>query len=200
MQSGAAKWERKIIDAFSLHGLAFSSDDRELVAAHIQDRHRSIGQTNIAEGWAIDNRLTRLTLEPNPQTEYWQIGLDMRGKAVGDPGAVAFSADQHLLTIAAGGTHELLIFQRSAIPWSGGDPGDTLDSSLSLDDGKLRRLPLGGRPVAVEFVGKTNRALVANALLDAVTRRRAEWQVGAAIALGSAGPAGPGSAGGNHLL
>jgi cytochrome c peroxidase len=168
LRSSALKWERKIVDAFNLHGLAFSPDDKELVAAHIQDRHRSIGQTNIAEGWAIDNRLTRLTLQPDPQTEYWQIGLDMRGKAVGDPCAAAFSADQRLLAIAAGGTHELLVFQRSAIPWSGGDPGDTLDSSLSLEDGKLRRLPLGGRPAAVEFVGKSDHALVANALLDAV--------------------------------
>ncbi len=168
LQSGDTKWQRKISEAFSLHGLAFSPDDKEMVAAHIHDRQRSIGQTNIAEGWAIDNRLSRLTLEPNPQTEYWQIGLDMRGKAVGDPCAVAFSDNQQWLTIAAGGTHELLIFQRSAIPWNSGDPGDTLDSSLSLEDGKLRRLPLGGRPVAIEFVGKTERAVVANALLDCV--------------------------------
>ncbi|CAN5175737.1 hypothetical protein BH10PLA2_BH10PLA2_05150 [soil metagenome] len=166
LSTSALKWQRKIGEAFNLHGLAFSPDDKELVAAHIHDRQRSIGQTNIAEGWAIDNRLSRLTLEPNPQTEYWQIGLDMRGKAVGDPCAVAFSGNQRWLTIAAGGTHELLIFQRSVIPWNGGDPGDTLDSSLSLEDGKLRRIPLGGRPVAIEFVSASDLVLVSNSLLD----------------------------------
>jgi cytochrome c peroxidase len=168
LSTGTLKWQRKIGEAFNLHGLSFSRDGSELVAAHIHDRQRSIGQTNIAEGWAIDNRLSRLTLEPNPQTEYWQIGLDMRGKAVGDPCAVAFSANQRWLTIAAGGTHELLIFQRSAIPWNGGDPGDTLDSSLSLEDGKLRRIPLGGRPAAIEFAGASERVVVANSLLDSV--------------------------------
>lgn len=168
LQTGALHWEHTIIDAFNLHGLAFSPDDKELVATHIHDRHRSIGQTNIAEGWAIDNRLSRLTLEPDARTDYWQIGLDMRGRAVGDPCAAAFSSNHQWLTVAAGGTHELLIFQRSAIPWSSGDPGDTLDSTLSLDDGKLRRLPLGGRPVAVEFIGASEQAVVANYLLDAV--------------------------------
>jgi cytochrome c peroxidase len=92
----------------------------------------------------------------------------LRGRAVGDPCAAAFSGNYKWLTIAAGGTHELLVFQNSAIPWSSGDPGDTLDSTLSLDDGKLRRLPLGGRPVAVQFVGTTELAVVANYLLDAV--------------------------------
>ena len=82
--------------------------------------------------------------------------------------AAAFSADNTWLTVAAGGTHELLIFRNSAIPWNGGDPGDTLDSMLSLDDGKLRRLPLGGRPVTVQFVGASDLAVVANYLLDAV--------------------------------
>ena len=113
VQSGALIWERTINDAFNLHGLAFSPDDKELIATHIHDRHRSIGQTNIAEGWALDNRLTRLTLKPNPRTDYWQIALDVRGKAVGDPCAAAFSADNQWLTVAAGGTHELLIFQNS---------------------------------------------------------------------------------------
>jgi len=168
LETGALVWERKIVDAFNLHGLAFSPDDKELVAAHIHDRQRSIGQTNIAEGWALDNRLTRMTLAADPRTDYWQIGLDMRGLAVGDPCAVGFSADNRWLAVAAGGTHELLIFQRSVIPWSSGDPGDTLDSSLALEDGKLRRLPLGGRPVTVQFVGKSDIALVANYLLDAL--------------------------------
>ncbi len=168
VQTGLLEWERTIIDAFNLHGLTFSPDDKELVAAHIHDRHRSIGQTNIAEGWAIDNRLTRLSLKPDPQIEYWQIGLDMRGQAVGDPCAAACSPNGSWLTVAAGGTHELLIFQNSAIPWKSGDPGDTLDSMLCLDDGKLRRLPLGGRPVAVQFVGPSETAVVANYLLDAL--------------------------------
>ena len=109
----------------------------------------------------------RLSLKPDPQIDYWQIGLDMAAKPLVILDA-AFSPNGSWLTIAAGGTHELLIFQNSAIPWNSGDPGDTIDSMLCLDDGKLRRLPLGGRPVAVQFVEESETAVVANYLLDAV--------------------------------
>ena len=56
----------------------------------------------------------------------------MRGKAVGDPCAAAFSDNNTWLTVAAGGTHELLIFQNSAIPLNGGDPRDTLEEGVRV--------------------------------------------------------------------
>jgi cytochrome c peroxidase len=43
-----------------------------------------------------------------------------------------------------------------------------LDSSLAVDEAKFRRVPLGGRPLAVQFAEGGPNAVVANYLLDAV--------------------------------
>ena len=167
-QTGKLLWERTILDAFNLHGLTFSPDGKELVAAHCHDRHHTISKPNIEQGWAIDNRLSRVTVEPDPAANYWQLALDVRGQAVADPCAAAFSSRGDWLAVAAAGTGELILFQNAAIPWSNGDPGDFLNLLLDRDDGKYRRIPLGGRPVALQFTHVGDRVVVANALLDAL--------------------------------
>lgn len=167
-QTGKQLWMKTLAEAFNLHGLAISPDDREIVTAQVFDRQRAIAQNNISEGWALDNRLGRLTVDPDPRTDYWQIALDTRGKAVGDPCAAAFGTKGDYLAIAAAGTQELLLFRPQALPWSSGDPGDLLDSSLDVDESRFRRVPLGGRPLAVQFVEGTSHVVVANYLLDAV--------------------------------
>src|SRR5262249_13143001 len=132
--SGKQLWERTIGDAFNLHGLAFHPDGKEMVATHIHDRHHPITKHLIEQGWSLDNRLSRLTIEENPRTDYWQIALDTRGKAVGDPCAAAFSASGDRLAIAAAGTQELLVLNTVTVPWNSGDPGDFLEAALDLDE------------------------------------------------------------------
>jgi cytochrome c peroxidase/sugar lactone lactonase YvrE len=167
-QTGKQLWEKSITDAFTLHGLTFSPEGKELVVTHSHDRHHPIAKNNIEQGWALDNRLSRLRHEPDARTPYWQIALDTRGQAVGDPCAAAFNARGDCLAVAAGGTHELLLFRAASIPWCSGDPGDFLDASLDVDPGKFRRVSLGGRPVAVQFVDSGDQVVAANYLLDAV--------------------------------
>lgn len=167
-RTGKQVWERTIADAFNLLNLTFSPDDREIVTTQIHHRNHSIAKHNIEQGWALDNRLGRFTREPDQRTDYWQLALDIRGKAVGDPCAVAFSARGEWLAVAAAGTHELLLLQAGTIPWSGGEPGDFLDAGLDLDARKFRRVPLGGRPLAVQFIPASAQVVVANYLLDAV--------------------------------
>jgi cytochrome c peroxidase len=165
-RAGALLWERTFPDAFNLHGLAQSADGKELLTAQVHDRRRAITKSNIENSWALDSRLGRLKWEPEAGTDAWQIALDIRGHAVGDPCALAVSAGGEWLAVAAAGTQELLLLESRAVPWNGGEPADFLDSSLGLGDGKFRRIPLGGRPLAVQFAGE--RAVVANYLLDAV--------------------------------
>jgi hypothetical protein len=111
---------RTIQDAFNLYGLTFSPSDQELITAHIHDPRQPIDIPNIREGWAVNNCLGRLALESNPRNEYWQMALDLRCKAVGDPCAVAFSPRGEWLVVAAAGTHELLLIPAAALEWNPG--------------------------------------------------------------------------------
>jgi DNA-binding beta-propeller fold protein YncE len=166
--TGKLLWERRIEDAFNLRGLTFTPDGQSLVCAHEVRREFPVSRENIGEGWVIDSRLTRLTLEADARPDSWQIALDTRGRAVGDPDGAAFSRDGHHLAVTASGTHELLVLQTAAIPWSAGAPGDFIDARLAEGGQKFRRLELGGRPLALAFLEGGDRVAVANYLLDAV--------------------------------
>jgi DNA-binding beta-propeller fold protein YncE len=166
--SGKLHWERSFNEDFNLLGLALGPDDKELFTAHMHDRHHPIGKVNIENSWALDSRLGRLTVQPDATTDSWQIALDQRGAAVGDPCAVACSSKGEYLVAAAAGTQELLVLPRAEVPWNGGEPPDFLDTRLVLGENKLRRVTLGGRPVAVQFLAGAPRAVVANYLLDAL--------------------------------
>lgn len=166
-RDGKVRWERTFADAFNLHGLTFSPDDKQLVTTQVKDRLHPFTKSNIENGWALDNRLGRLKVVPDRDADCEQIALDLRGRAVGDPCAPTFNADGSVLAIAAAGTHELVLFKPAALPWAGGEPQDFLDSVLELGAGTFRRVPLGGRPLAVQFTAN-GEALVANYLLDAL--------------------------------
>jgi DNA-binding beta-propeller fold protein YncE len=166
--TGKLTWTRKIEDAFNLRELFFSPDGRSLIVAHAVKRSFPVSRENIDKGWVMDSRLTRLPLDPKAVPPLEQVALDKHGQAVGDPHGVAFDSSGRYLAVTAGGTHEMLVFESAALPWSGGDPGDFLHESLAKDDGKLRRLPMQGRPLALAFVPNSSRAAVANYLTDSV--------------------------------
>jgi YVTN family beta-propeller protein len=165
LKTGKLHWERKIEDAFNLRGLAFSPDGQSVLCVHNIRREFPVSKDNIEEGWVIDSRVTKLALKADVTPSSWQIALDIRGKAVGDPDGLAFSPDGKTLAITAGGTHELLLLDVAALPWNAGDPGDFLDADLQKRG--FRRLELGGRPTAVVF-SKDNHAVIANYLLDSL--------------------------------
>jgi cytochrome c peroxidase/DNA-binding beta-propeller fold protein YncE len=191
-RTGKQLWERPILGAFNLHGLAFSPDDRALVTAHAHDREHAMSKVNIENSWALDSRLGRLPLAADGVADCCQVALDERGRAVADVCSTAFSPGGEWLAAAASGTQELLILRAASVPWEGGDPRDFLDGSLGLGDGKYRRVRLGGRPLAVQFAGN-DRAVVANYLLDAVQVVEAKsGQIERTVPLGS--PAQPGLA------
>lgn len=166
--TGEQCWERRLDDAFNVQGLAFSPDETELITAHIHNHQHMMTKRNIEEGWALNSRLARLTREASQDAEFWQLALDIRHKAVGDPCAVAFSSNGEWLAATAAGTHELLVFRAKGLPWSSGGPGDFLDSTLDSTSGRFRRVMLGGRPLAVQFIDGSPQAVVANYLLDAL--------------------------------
>jgi DNA-binding beta-propeller fold protein YncE len=166
--SGKQLWEQGFAESFNLHGLTFSADDQHVITCQIKDRQHSITKSNIENGWALDSRLGQVAVHPNDGSESSQIALDLRGRAVGDPCCVACSKSGEWLGVTAAGTHELLLIRSAAISWSGGEAQDFIDDSLAVSETKYRRVPLGGRPVAIRFLDCGTRAVVANYLLDSL--------------------------------
>jgi cytochrome c peroxidase len=167
-RTGKLAWERRLDDAFNLRDLTFTPDGRGLVCAHVVRRSFPVSRENIDKGWVTDSRLTRLPLDPEAVPPLEQIALDKHGRAVGDPHGLAFDSTGRRLILTASGTHEMLLFEAPTIPWTGADPGDFLDARLDKNDGKLRRILLGGRPMGAAAVPGGDDAVVANYLLDAV--------------------------------
>src|SRR5262249_21390587 len=64
-RTGKKIWERPILGAFNLHGLALSPDGKALVTAHAHDREHAMSKVNIENSWALDSRLGRLPLAPD---------------------------------------------------------------------------------------------------------------------------------------
>jgi YVTN family beta-propeller protein len=164
--TGRLVWQQTIDDAFNLRGVTFTPDGENVVCAQSVRRAFPVSKGNIGEGWVIDNRLTRLAVKPDAEVASWQVALDPRGKAVGDPYGVAFAGD--VLAVSGSGTHELLLFDAGHLPWRRGAPGDVIDVVLDVGKYKMRRVELGGRPLTVAPLGKGDDVVIANSLLDAV--------------------------------
>lgn len=159
---------RKIFDGgFNPGTPVITSDSQLVLLPSAVNRAFAVTAGMIDIGWVIDNRLTKLPLPDGEPGDQKQLGLDIRGKAVGDANSVAFSPDGELIVVTCGGTHELLVLEFPSIPWPSGDPGDFLPEALRKDPARYRRIPLGGRPVDVQFIGERS-VIVANHLNDSL--------------------------------
>jgi cytochrome c peroxidase len=155
LQTNSLVSERRLFDgAFNPGVPAITKDSGLVVLPHAVNREFSVTPQMIDIGWVIDNRISKLPLPDGEPSSQKQLGLDIRGNAVGDAYAAAFSPDQSLLVVTAGGTHELLVIEFNSIPWPKGDPGDFLPAAMQKDKHSYRRIELGGRPHAVEFTGE----------------------------------------------
>ena len=159
---------RKVFDGGFNPGVpAITADSQLVLLPSAINRAFSVTAGMIDIGWVIDNRLSKLPLPDGEPSDQKQLGLDIRGKAVGDANAVTFSPDGKTIVVTCGGTHELLILDFPSIPWPSGDPGDFLPEPLRKDPARFRRIKLGGRPTDVEFLGEKN-VIVANYLSDSI--------------------------------
>lgn len=162
------KSARKIFDGGFNPGIpAVTSDSQLVILPSAVNRAFSVTANMIDIGWVIDNRLSKLPLPDGEPGDQKQLGLDIRGKAVGDANAVALSPNGKSIVVTCGGTHELLVLDFPSIPWPSGDPGDFLPEPLKKDAARFRRIKLGGRPTHVQFLDDTH-VLVANYLADAL--------------------------------
>src|SRR4029079_16245918 len=87
-----------------------------------------------------------------------------------DAHGVALSPDGAFVAISLGGTHEVMLFRTDAraLPWRSGGARDLIDPQLLRNDGRFRRVALGGRPTELAFAPDGKTLYVANYLADAV--------------------------------
>lgn len=160
--------ERRLFDGAFNPGIpAITADSQLVVVPHAVNREFSVTPQMIDIGWVIDNRISKLPLPDGEPSSQKQLGLDIRGQAVGDAYAAVFNSDESRLIVTCGGTHELLVIDFPSIPWPKGDPGDFLPAPMQKDKSKFRRIKLGGRPLGIALVDDKT-ALVANSLLNAL--------------------------------
>lgn len=183
---------RKVFDGgFNPGQPAITADSKLVILPSAINRAFSVTAGMIDIGWVIDNRLSKLPLPDGEASDQKQLGLDIRGKAVGDANAVAFSPDGKYVVVTCGGTHELFVLDFPAIDWPKGDPGDFLPDRIKKDPSRYHRIKLGGRPVDVRFIGP-RQVVIANYLSDSLQLVDIEaGQITAAIPLG--GPSEPGA-------
>lgn len=158
--------ERRLFDgAFNPGVPVISKDSQMLVIPHAVNREFAVTPQMIDIGWVIDNRISKLPLPDGEPSSQKQLGLDIRGQAVGDAYAAAFISDESRLVVSCGGTHELLVIDFSSIPWPKGDPGDFLPAAMQKDPSKFRRIKIGGRPMGITLLDDKT-VIVANYLLN----------------------------------
>ena len=130
-------------------------------------RSNPINERNIRLGWVLASRIGRVRLDEEAYRE--AISLDVPREAIADPFGLAISRDENRVVVSSSGTHELLIYGHSEMPFIGvGGPGDLIDRRLMGNRDAFYRLEVGGRPMGLEMDADSRTVYVANYLRNSV--------------------------------
>jgi YVTN family beta-propeller protein len=152
----------------NLRQVAISADGLHGYIANMSNRGFATTKQNIDVGWVLGQRVTRVPLDGSGPFE--TLSLDPKGKAAADAHGVALSRDGRWVVVGLGGTHEIMIFRSepSPLPWRANGNRDLIPGELLLNDGRFRRVDLGGRPTELAFAPDDKTLYVANYLEDAI--------------------------------
>jgi cytochrome c peroxidase len=166
-----ARWtlERTLpIKGDNLRQVAVSGDGRTGYVANMRNQGFATTRNNIDIGWVLGQRLTRVALDGSEP--FATLSLDPRGKAASDAHGAAVGRDGRFLAVSCGGTHEVMIFRTDLqpLPWRSAGSRDLIAVDLLNNDGRFRRVELGGRPTELALAPDDRTLYVANYLTDAV--------------------------------
>ena len=156
------------IEGDNLRQVALDPDGQVGYVASMRNRGFATTRNNIDQGWVLGQRLIRVALDGSD--EFATLSLDPRGQAAADAHGAAISPDGRFLAVSCGGTHEVMIFRTGPrrLPWRLGSSRDLIPVELLNNDGRFRRVALGGRPTEIAFAPDGKTLHVANYLADAV--------------------------------
>jgi len=161
--------ERTIpIEGDNLRQVVFSHDGLTGYVANMKNRGFATTQNNIDSGWVLGQRLTKVAVDGSEP--YATLSLDPRGQAAADVHGVAITQDGKYLGVSSSGTHEVLLFRTDlrALPWRLAGARDLIDPSLLKNDGRFRRVTVGGRPTELAFGPDGKTLYLTNYLENAV--------------------------------
>ena len=152
------------IDGDNLRQVGISSDGKTGYVADMTNRGFAITKNNIDIGWVLGQRVSKVSLDGTKPFE--TLSLDPQGLATGDAYGVALSGDGKLLAVSCGGTHEVLLFQTGPkeLPWRTNGSRDVMALELLQNDGRFRRVAVGGRPLELAFDAEGKTLYGANSL------------------------------------
>ena len=165
--SGETLYEEPLANGTNLGQMKTSADGEYAYFTWMVYRTNPITIGNIRRGWVLASRIGRVRLDGASYRE--AISLDVPGRAVADPHDLVISDDQEWLVASASGTHELLIYKLSEMPFvAEGGPGDLIDRKLQNNRELFDRLDVGGRPMGLRMAKDNNTLYVANYLRNSV--------------------------------
>ena len=166
-QSGDPLYSEPLVNGINLGHMVPSSDGMYAYFTWMVYRTNPINVGNLRRGWLLASRIGRVRLD-GPQVRQ-AISLDVPGKAVADPHGIAMTTDEQRLVASAAGTHELLVYRLTDLPFVGvGGPGDLIDRRLENDFDRFHRIEVGGRPMGLCIAGDDSTVYVANYLRDSI--------------------------------
>jgi len=154
-------------DGFRPGNPLIGPDSQSVEFACLINRHLPVDPQNIERGWMLDNRLASFVLPDAPFWRQRQIGLDIRGDAIGDPHWGALSPDGRRMVVSCGGSHELVLLNTEKINWPPSNTEDFLPTMMQDDSEAYTRVPVGGRPLGLAFVDERT-VVVANYFRDSL--------------------------------
>lgn len=129
-------------------------------------RQNPISPRNIRLGWVLATRIGRVRLDGPARRE--AFSLDPQGKAIADPHGLALTSDETQLVVSASGTHELLVYRATDLPFQDYGGTDHVPQELIEDEERFARIELGGRPMGLCIAKDDRTVFVANYLDNSV--------------------------------
>lgn len=152
----------------NLRQVAISPDGKTGYVANMRNRGFATTSNNIDQGWVLGQCLTRVPLDTEEPIA--TLTLDAQGRAAGDAHGAAVSPDGVFLAVSCGGTHEVMLFRtdKKRLPWRPESSRDLIPAELLRNDGRFRRVSLGGRPTELAFAPDGKTLYAANSLENAI--------------------------------
>ena len=165
--SGDTLHEAQLANGINLGHMVTSDDGLYAYFTWMVYRTNPISVSNIQRGWVLASRIGRVRMDRTADRE--AISLDVPRKAVSDPHGIVISDDGRRLVASASGTHELLVYRLTDLPFvATGGPGDLIERELQNDRDRFDRIELGGRPMGMAMAGDNRTLCVANYLRNSV--------------------------------